>query len=43
LKNFKKLQSMMSKDLEKKFEINEDSQSSENTPSSENDEQESSS
>ena len=31
------------KDLEKKFEINEDSQSSENTPSSENDEQESSS
>ena len=39
----KKLSLAEDKDLEKKFEINEDSQSSENTPSSENDEQESSS
>ena len=39
----KKLTLAEDKDLEKKFEINEDSQSSENTPSSENDEQESSS
>ena len=39
----KKLSLVEDKDLEKKFEINEDSQSSENTPSSENDEQESSS
>ena len=38
----KKLSLAEDKDLEKKFEINEDSQSSENTPSSENDEQESS-
>ena len=34
---------MMSKDLEKKFEINEDLQSSVNTSSFENDEQESTS
>ena len=38
----KKLTLAEDKDLEKKFEINEDLQSSENIPSSENDEQESS-
>ena len=36
----KKLTLAEDKDLEKKFEINEDLQSSENIPSSENDEQE---
>jgi len=39
----KKLTLAEDKDLEKKFEINEDLQSSVNTPSSENDEQESAS